>query len=374
MKKHILLISTFILSFVLLVGNVNAAAELTCTYGEEVDNDVGTTYQKRIIQYEDGKINYQYLHNEGGTTPSYVWRSSDAPDIDFSDSSSYDKKNEVLTSCPDCVTWRNNLSQPDNDKFHFKDFNKNNECDGKILTPKYSKIKEQLDIALDSNEGCMEYKYQYQQEKIENNKWLAKCKYSDSNTKTEMLLYYNNDTYSVIEDNNSHRITSCIPYSNLKKQFESNNNFCPTIIYYKLNKKAITVYSKESSKTDSMLLETQEYYDKNGNKIGDKNQSNNGDEPQSCKDLFDEELINEINKVMNIIKIGVPILLIIFGITDFFRATFNTSEDNMKKDRDRFIKRIIAAIIIFIVPFFVNLVLKISNTVWSNINSETCIK
>ena len=46
----------------------------------------------------------------------------------------------------------------------------------------------------------------------------------------------------------------------------------------------------------------------------------------------------------------------------------------MKKDRDRFIKRIIAAIIVFIVPIFVNLVLNIANTVWGSINKETCIK
>ena len=77
---------------------------------------------------------------------------------------------------------------------------------------------------------------------------------------------------------------------------------------------------------------------------------------------------------MKVIRIAVPILLVVLGMTDFLRATFSDNEDNMKKDRDRFIKRIIAAIIVFIVPIFVNLVLNIANTVWGSINKETCIK
>ena len=77
---------------------------------------------------------------------------------------------------------------------------------------------------------------------------------------------------------------------------------------------------------------------------------------------------------MGLIRIAVPIILIVFGIVDFFRATFSDNEDNMKKDRERFIKRIIAAIIVFIVPMFVHLVLTIANNVWGYINPETCVK
>lgn len=90
--------------------------------------------------------------------------------------------------------------------------------------------------------------------------------------------------------------------------------------------------------------------------------------------MLGDDVIEIIDDVMKIIRIAVPILLIVFGMTDFLRATFSDSEENIKKDRDRFIKRIIAAIIVFIVPIFVDLVLHLANKVWSNINPETCIK
>lgn len=94
----------------------------------------------------------------------------------------------------------------------------------------------------------------------------------------------------------------------------------------------------------------------------------------NCNDLFSSTTIDEIDKIMGLIRIAVPIILIVFGMIDFFRATFSDNEDNMKKDRERFIKRIIAAIIVFIVPMFVHLVLTIANNVWGYINPETCVK
>lgn len=94
----------------------------------------------------------------------------------------------------------------------------------------------------------------------------------------------------------------------------------------------------------------------------------------NCNDLFSSTTIDEIDKIMGLIRIAVPIILIVFGMIDFFRATFSDNEDNMKKDRERFIKRIIAAIIVFIVPMFVHLVLTVANSVWGYINPETCVK
>ena len=37
MKKRLLMISTFLLSFIILITNVNAAQELTCAYGDGED-------------------------------------------------------------------------------------------------------------------------------------------------------------------------------------------------------------------------------------------------------------------------------------------------------------------------------------------------
>ena len=49
-------------------------------------------------------------------------------------------------------------------------------------------------------------------------------------------------------------------------------------------------------------------------------------------------------------------------------------DDDMKKAREKFIKRIVAAVLVFLVPIFVNLILDLANMAWSNINSDTCVR
>ena len=77
---------------------------------------------------------------------------------------------------------------------------------------------------------------------------------------------------------------------------------------------------------------------------------------------------------MKWIRIFVPILLIGLGVLDFAKATFAKSEDDMKKIREKFIKRIVAAVLVFLAPIFVNLLLELANSVWEWINPNTCIK
>lgn len=77
---------------------------------------------------------------------------------------------------------------------------------------------------------------------------------------------------------------------------------------------------------------------------------------------------------MKWIRIAVPLLLVAFGIFDFSQAVFSSSEDNIKKIREKFFKRIIAAVLVFLSPLFVKLILNLSNEVWDWINPNTCIK
>ena len=62
------------------------------------------------------------------------------------------------------------------------------------------------------------------------------------------------------------------------------------------------------------------------------------------------------------------------GILDFSKATFSSGEDNMKKIREKFFRRIIAAILVFLSPIFIKLILKLANSVWGWISPETCIR
>lgn len=95
---------------------------------------------------------------------------------------------------------------------------------------------------------------------------------------------------------------------------------------------------------------------------------------KSCGDFLDKDIVDFINEIMGWVRIAAPILLIGFGILDFVKATFSGKEEDMKKNRERFIKRIVAAILLFLVPIFVNVFLGLINQVWSWVNPDTCIK
>lgn len=65
-----------------------------------------------------------------------------------------------------------------------------------------------------------------------------------------------------------------------------------------------------------------------------------------------------VSTIITIIKIAVPILLIIFGMLDLGKAVIAAKEDEIKKGQQTFIKRAIAAVIVFFVIQVVQIVLR----------------
>lgn len=63
-----------------------------------------------------------------------------------------------------------------------------------------------------------------------------------------------------------------------------------------------------------------------------------------------------ISNIINLIKIVTPIILIIMGMTDFLRSTIANDEKGMNEGKNRFIKRTIAGVIVFLVISIVQLV------------------
>ena len=68
--------------------------------------------------------------------------------------------------------------------------------------------------------------------------------------------------------------------------------------------------------------------------------------------------------VLNIIQIAVPIALILFGTIDMAKAVMAGDEKKMKEAQKPFVKRIISAVIVFLIPYIVTVVIGIvtSNT------------
>ena len=82
-----------------------------------------------------------------------------------------------------------------------------------------------------------------------------------------------------------------------------------------------------------------------------------------------------VSLVVNIIKIAVPIILIIMGMLDLGKAVMAQKDDEIKKGQQTFIKRLIAAVIVFFVVAIVQLVFNIlasadesNEGIWSCVN------
>lgn len=96
------------------------------------------------------------------------------------------------------------------------------------------------------------------------------------------------------------------------------------------------------------------------------------DEIGDCASLIGPNVMIMIDKTMNYIKIIVPILVIALGTFDFVRAVLSSSEDDMKKIQKTFIRRLIIAVIIFMSPYLVNLIIQFTNDAAGFVNGGTC--
>jgi len=61
--------------------------------------------------------------------------------------------------------------------------------------------------------------------------------------------------------------------------------------------------------------------------------------------------------VVTIIMIGIPVLLVFFGMLDLGKAVMAQKEDEIKKGQQMFLRRLLSAAIVFFVVFIVQMVL-----------------
>lgn len=72
-----------------------------------------------------------------------------------------------------------------------------------------------------------------------------------------------------------------------------------------------------------------------------------------------------VNQVLGYIRVIVPILIILFGTIDFAKAVLAGKQDNMKKAQTDFIKRLIAGVVVFLVPTIVDIIMELADIVWA---------
>ncbi len=86
-----------------------------------------------------------------------------------------------------------------------------------------------------------------------------------------------------------------------------------------------------------------------------------------------ETIAKVVRSVVNIIKIIVPILLIIWGMLDLGKAVIAQKEDEIKKGQQTFIKRLVAAAIVFFIVVIVQVIVGIVATDTDQANVKDCI-
>lgn len=70
-------------------------------------------------------------------------------------------------------------------------------------------------------------------------------------------------------------------------------------------------------------------------------------------------VFNVVSMIIMLIQVVVPILLIIWGMIDFAKAVIGGDEDKIKSGQKVFIKRLIAAVLVFLVVTIVKLLVNL---------------
>lgn len=76
----------------------------------------------------------------------------------------------------------------------------------------------------------------------------------------------------------------------------------------------------------------------------------------NCDALRSTGIVDDINEILHIVYILVPVLVMILGSVDFGKAVMSQDNDFMKKATSSFIKRMIAAVVLFFLPLLIKLI------------------
>lgn len=83
-----------------------------------------------------------------------------------------------------------------------------------------------------------------------------------------------------------------------------------------------------------------------------------GEEGSKINDFCDEEKVRQVfhffGSLLFAAKVVVPILLILFGVIDYFKAVIASNDDELAKSTKSLITRVIAGVIIFLLPTVIN--------------------
>jgi len=96
--------------------------------------------------------------------------------------------------------------------------------------------------------------------------------------------------------------------------------------------------------------------------------------PQNCNGIFGdptdtESLAYIIQKILDYIKIIGPILVVVLSSIDFVKVIWSSDDESMKKAQQKLVKRLVAAVLLFLLPVLIDLMFNLIN---DSIVDPTC--
>ena len=86
-------------------------------------------------------------------------------------------------------------------------------------------------------------------------------------------------------------------------------------------------------------------------------------EEDSCNAILTPTLAKVVQNILKFVQYLGPVLVIVLTIVDFVKAALSGEQDAIKKASQKFMKRIIAAILLFFVPLLVNIIFNFTGIV-----------
>ena len=88
---------------------------------------------------------------------------------------------------------------------------------------------------------------------------------------------------------------------------------------------------------------------------------------------IDQRIPDTVHTIILVIQIAVPVVLVILGMLDLFKGITAQKEDEIKKAQQIFIKRLLAAALVFFVVAIVKIVVSFASGEGDNSNFMTCV-
>ena len=177
-----------------------------------------------------------------------------------------------------------------------------------------------------------------------------------------------NSQLEVSIDNSTFETRFFSMYEDLQTSFKNiidgNTTTCPGQVYIRIagldtNRYMFTLDSEYGTQLDNGI-------NLNPGGTSQLTPSDKGQAEYTCEGLIGENVLNFLTLIFRLIRIIGPILALLLGMYDLFMAMVNGEDDAKKKAIKKLRGRIIAAVLLLILPYLLDVLLNLVNKTGSN--------